>query len=247
MPLVAYHHGPRPRMKIEPAGRWRTWMEETTARSATRCLPLLVANEAGWALLNERRFTATWSGGDGVDALEVVYDGVKAQAPATSNFGHGILTFTVPYLFRTPPGWDLMVRGPANLLRDGIGPLDGLVEADWAFSTFTMNWQFTRPGSVTFEADDPFCVVLPMPRDALERFDPAVRQVEEDDPELAERWGAWRQSRHDLQVRKWLAQHTPGADPAVFMKWQSDYFRGELAEGERFPGHITKRRLKPFD
>jgi len=139
-----------------------------------------------------------------------------------------------------------MVRGPANLIRDGIGPMDGLVETDWAHSTFTMNWQFTRAGSVTFEADDPFCVVLPMLRDALERFDPAVRPVEEE-PELAARWEAWRKSRNDLQKRKWLGHFTPGTDPAVFKEWQPDYFRGELAEGERFPDHVTKRRLKPFE
>lgn len=221
-------------------------MDETSARSATRCLPLLVANEAGWALLNERRFTATWNGGRSPGDVEVRYDGVKAESAATGIFGDGILTFLIPYLFRTPPGWDLMVRGPANLIRDGIGPLDGLVETDWAHSTFTMNWQFTRAGSVTFEADDPFCVVVPMLRDALERFDPAVRPVEEE-PELAERWEAWRRNRDDLQKRKWLGQFTPGADPALFKEWQPDYFRGELAEGERFPDHVTKRRLKPFE
>jgi len=59
LPFVAYHRGPAPAMKIVPASRWRDWMNATALRNANRCLPLLAANEAGWVLLNVRRFVAT--------------------------------------------------------------------------------------------------------------------------------------------------------------------------------------------
>ena len=36
-----------------------------------------------------------------------------------------------------------MVRGPTNSPKDGIAALDGIIETDWAHSTFTMNWRFT--------------------------------------------------------------------------------------------------------
>jgi Family of unknown function (DUF6065) len=246
LPLVAYYHGRRPGMRIVPSGRWRTWMNETTGRGANRCLPLLVANESGWVLLNERRFSVSWTGGTELEAVRVDYAGRKPELPALSNFGHGILTFPIPYLFRTPPGWDLWVRGPTNRPRDGIAPLDGVVETEWATTTFTMNWQFTRPcEDVVFEEDDPICMVVPFPRRALERFDPSIEPVERE-PELAARWEAWRKSRHDLQVRKWLAAFHRG-DDALLSAWQPDYFRGEIAEGERFPDHVTKLRLEPFD
>src|SRR5690242_8726892 len=96
LPLVAYYHGPRPGMRIVPAGRWRTWMDETSSRSANGCLPLLVANEAGWALLNERRFAVEWAGGRNLEDVQVHYDGPKPELGAVSNFGHGILTFLLP-------------------------------------------------------------------------------------------------------------------------------------------------------
>jgi hypothetical protein len=51
-----------------------------------------------------------------------------SQGPAMRHFGHGILTLHLPFLFRTPPGWNLLVRGPANRPKDGAAPLEGLVE-----------------------------------------------------------------------------------------------------------------------
>jgi hypothetical protein len=109
-------------------------MNETAGRSANRCLPLLMANEAGWVLKNPAAFTATWDGSDARDAIRVEYDDAcpANQRLASSHFGSGVLTFAVPYLFRTLPGFNLLVRGPANWPKDGVCALDGLVETDWA-------------------------------------------------------------------------------------------------------------------
>src|SRR3954465_13077453 len=99
LPLRAYYREKPPRMRIVPASRWRTWMNETALRNANRCLPLLTANEAGWVLLNPAEFTAEWAGGDDASDLRIHY----ARAPverATSIFGYGIVSFRVPYLFR---------------------------------------------------------------------------------------------------------------------------------------------------
>jgi hypothetical protein len=68
--------------------------------------------------------------------------------PVSGHFGCGVLTFRVSYLFRTPPGVNLWVKGPPNQPQDGIAPLEGIIETDWSPSTFTMNWKFTRPGRV---------------------------------------------------------------------------------------------------
>jgi Family of unknown function (DUF6065) len=35
---------------------------------------------------------------------------------AVSNFTRGVVTFDVAYLFRTPPGYHLLVTGPTNIL-----------------------------------------------------------------------------------------------------------------------------------
>src|SRR4051812_9251195 len=110
--LTALHRVPRPAMRIVPAARWREWMNATTLRYANRCLPMLVANEHGWCLLNELPFSASWSGGEHHSELVVDYGGAAApEGRAVSLFGYGILTFEIPFLFRTPPGWDLLARG----------------------------------------------------------------------------------------------------------------------------------------
>ena len=231
-------------MKIVPASRWRDWMNGTALRNANRCLPLLAANEAGWVLLNVRRFTATWSGGDDLDSLTVDYPDGPPTDRGRSIFGYGILSFGVPYLFRTPPGFDLAVRGPTNSPKDGIAPLDGVIETDWATSTFTMNWKFTRPGEVTFEQDEPFCMVIPHRRHDLEAFAPEIRPVADDEGTEAG-WEAFVEGRKDILLRKFLSQHTT-AHADAREAWEGDYFRGKTADGRPAPEHKTKKRLKPF-
>src|SRR3954449_7665211 len=138
--LIAYYRDPPPKLKIVPARRWREWMNATALRNANRCLPLLTANEAGWVLLNVKPFTARWSGDDAAGGIDVDYGGPPPVERAQSIFGYGILSFLIPFVFRTPPGFDLLARGPANMPKDGIGALEGAIETDWATSTFTMNW-----------------------------------------------------------------------------------------------------------
>ena len=58
---------------------------------------------------------------------------------------NGILTFDVAYIFRTPPGYHLLVSGPINTFKDGVAPMTAVVETDWLPYTFTFNYQFTRP------------------------------------------------------------------------------------------------------
>ncbi len=84
----------------------------------------------------------------GIASTKLLFDRRQehGQYPATSMFGHGILTFHIPFLVRTHPGYNLLVRGPANMPRDGVSPLEGIVETDWAVATFTMSWQLTLSG-----------------------------------------------------------------------------------------------------
>ncbi|HMZ02762.1 MAG TPA: DUF6065 family protein, partial [Burkholderiaceae bacterium] len=79
----------------------------------------------------------------GLDALKFSFnpeDLGPNKGQITSHFGSGILTFSLPYLFRTSPGYGMLVRGPTNCAKDGAAPLDGIVETDWAPYSFTMNW-----------------------------------------------------------------------------------------------------------
>jgi hypothetical protein len=232
---------------VVPAALRRAWMDETDARFANRCLPMLMANQAGWWVPNPRSFTARWDGGSAPLSLRIEYDGGRAPYPATSHFGQGIVTFHIPLLVRTPPGWNLLVRGPANLPKDGAAPLEGLVETDWAVATFTMNWKLTRPGlEVEFARGEPICMLVPQRRGELERFRPAFAPVERM-PDL-DGYQAWQESRsgflQDLRAKR-------RDEPAEASRlWQRDYMLGTdpgAASGrDGFTDHQRRLALREF-
>ena len=101
-------------------------MEATNQRFAYRCLPLNIANAYGWEVLCNAGFLAMWTGGSGIDAIAMEPE-PGTVAPAVSHFGHGILTFHLPCLFRT-------VRQMAEALLSGLAP-DGAPTAAEAHRT----------------------------------------------------------------------------------------------------------------
>ena len=229
-------------MNIRPAPVERNWMEETGERFGYRCLPLNIANAYGWEILCNSGFTAEWNGESDIGAVSVLAD-EGTTAPAISHFGSGVLTFHVPCLFRTEPGYDLMVQGPINRPRDAIAGLTGIIETDWSPYSFTMNWMFTAAGTpVRFEKDEPFCHLFPVRRGALEAIEPEMRTLS-DDPELKRAHDQWTASRNQFNTD--LKQ--PGSQ-AVVERWQKLYYRGLYPSGERTgpSDHRTRLRLKPF-
>lgn len=207
-----------------------------------RCLPLNIANAYGWEIILPSAFSATWDGNSAASSINVQpRDSIPPVA--VSHFGHGVLTFYVPCVFRTEDGFDLMVQGPLNSPKDAIAPLSGIIETDWAPYTFTMNWVFTRPGTeVKFERGEPFCHILPLRRGELESFDPELRKLCEC-PELQVEYQTWDASRSHFieELRK------PGSQ-ARLKKWEKNYFRGLDPHGKpaSASGHRTKVALKKF-
>jgi Family of unknown function (DUF6065) len=144
---------------------------------------MLIANQSGWELRNPYGFTATWFGQeDGVDVMIVPDKRDAGQLLPVGHFGSGILTWNLPLLFRTPPGYNLLVRGPANYPKDGVCALEGIVETDWASASFSMSWKLTRKLiPVRFEVDEPICMIVPQRRAELEEFAPELRPIESDE------------------------------------------------------------------
>jgi hypothetical protein len=227
-------------MPIIPAPVARDWMDQTTDQFAYRCLPLLIANQSGWLVLNDRKFCAVWDGGETINSVVVEYPecaGDKTAFVASSHFGHGIVTLVLPYVFRTSPGFNLLVRGPANCPKDGAYALEGVVETDWAVSNFTMNWKLTRPGAVTFEELEPICMLVPQRRGEIESFDPGLCALN-DDPRFAAKVRVWAESR-----RRFLETlSVPGSSGT----WQKHYFQGTTPEGVQGEGHQTRLHLQQF-
>lgn len=221
--LTAYRTHPDEPMPLVPAHRLREWMDRTNSRFAYRCLPLLMANQAGWFLLNTHAVKVTWNGKNGPRSLKIEYLQAAKFRRALSHFGYGILTWVLPYIFRTPPGYNLLVRGPANYPKDGVSALEGLVETDWSTASFTMNWKITRPHEpVIFEQDEPICMIVPQKRGELESFQPVISPLKSD-TDIETKYRLWQASR-----KGFLAElEQPGARPYSH-NWQKDYFIGQL-------------------
>jgi hypothetical protein len=240
--LIAYElhrdHG----FTLVPASPRREWMDLTAARFANRCLPLLMANQAGWLVLNNADVRARWHGGEDRESIEFDYDTSTSSFRPVSHFGHGIITWNLPFLFRTPPGFNLLVRGPANAPKRGISALEGIVETDWSPAAFTMNWKFTRRHRwVSFAKGEPVCVIVPQRRGELDRFSPTVVPMDAAPAELRAAYDEWRRGRRDF-----IADLGRPGSAAAQAGWQKDYFRGANPDGSTAPEHETRMRLKPF-
>jgi hypothetical protein len=227
---------------VRPAPLERPWMDATDDRYAYRCLPLNIANACGWELHLPSGFTATWNGGSDLTDLVITPD-PGCEPPASSHFGNGILTFKVPVLFRTEPGFDLIVQGPINRPKDGISALTGVVETDWAPFSFTMNWKLTRQNHpVRFEVGEPYCTIMPVRRSDLAGFSPRHRSLASD-PELQAEYSAWYVSR--AKFNQALVAEEP---ETVRQGWQKHYYQGRSVLGGEVKNgpRRTKLRLPNF-
>lgn len=237
--ITAYEAVEQP-MPLVTAQRSREWMDDLPARFAYRCLPLAMANQVGWELLNPVAFTARWNGKDGLDAISIRFHD-EESALIGSHFGHGVLTFSLGYLFRTSKSHNLYAKGPANRPKDGIAPLEGLIETDWAPFTFTMNWQFTRRRhKVTFEKDEPICCILPYPRHYVRKFEAELKNLNEN-AKLYEQYVDWRNER--INFNEELQQEGTQANKEG---WQRTYMKGSDQKGNVFAGHQTKMHMQDF-
>jgi Family of unknown function (DUF6065) len=223
--------------KIIPANPDRWWMDFGTNGWANRCLPLRIANQNGWCILNGADFEVAWTGSNQLESIKFLTKTGPKPPLVSSMFGYGVLTWSIPYLFRTPDGVDLMVRGPVNTPKDGIIPLDGIVETDWLPYPFTMNWRFTRPAKrVKFERDEPICMISPVRRADIEMFQPQIRNLASA-PELLHSFEVWHENR----------KKATGNIHALRAK-QGHYTRGEGHAGEAAThGHRTKLDVRPFE
>lgn len=228
--------------RILPASQDRDWMDATGSRFAYRCLPLTIANAYGWVITSPTGFVAIWDGANDADSIRIKLDG-DGEPPATSHFGHGVLTFDLPFLFRTEPGFDLFVTGPTNAPKHGIGALSGIVETDWAPYTFSMNWRFTmRSRPVRFEAGEPCCQIFPIARDVLGKVQPRLLELGAD-ADLEKDYRTWAAARVAFNEKLEQDQQAPGGG------WQKDYLRGLLPDqsvASKQVRHLTKLNIRPF-
>ncbi len=292
--ITAYRLAPRTE-PLRPLSRRRAWMDATRGHHAYHCLPMVMANQCGWAISSPVDCIAIWNGrrrprdlkvfdvgallgGGGHSPLRRLLvallgeqgarlDALGPRTEATlaallghrrvwksrelrrceldsqfveSHFGSGVLTFRPRYVFRTSEGDNLWVKGPPNGVKDGIVPLEGIVESDWLPYTFTMNWKFTRPyRPVRFREGEAICAIHPFPRHYVESFR-AVTLPLEAEPELAAHYETWHGAR--LAHHRALRDPDPVSRPAP----QRHYLRGVNHAGTSYDAHQTKLSLDEF-
>ena len=255
--IHAFEVGAPTNMPIVRGHPQRDWMDATTDRFAYRCLPLVIANQSGWMIQNPVDFTACWNGGRKQEDVWINFGGGQtsdqfafqvcvgptaneSDPRISSHFGGGVLTFRLPYLFQTPPEINLWVKGPSNWVKDGVCPLEGVVETDWSAASFTMNWKLTRPGlSVEFKRGEPICMIVPIPRGLAESLDPRQAPISSN-PTLESEYKTWNVRRKEYLE---TIARTPEISKA---DWEKDYFQGRTPSGDYFEGHQKQVRLKEF-
>lgn len=212
-------------------------MTNLTQGWADRCLPLRIANQNGWWILNHSDFEVWWDGGVHLDSIKFrCEDGQPLWA--SSLFGFGMVTWFFPYLIQTSPGFNLGVRGPANFFKDGSAPLEGIVETDWLPYPFTMSWKITRAGQwIRFKEEEPVCQIIPIKRGDVESFQPQLLNLESAE-ELHARNVAW------TERRKAIRDASQGG--TVALPAEGHYMRGTGLLRERAPLPFTPPEPKPL-
>src|SRR6187397_394325 len=72
--LIAYELFDRTDTPLTTAPVDRDWMDASPQRFAYRCLPLAIANQAGWWLPSPATFTAWWDGGPHRQSVHVEFE-----------------------------------------------------------------------------------------------------------------------------------------------------------------------------
>lgn len=236
--LQAYTVSDTSGWEIRPASGKRDWMDATPDKFAYRCLPLVMANQAGWVITCPRTFSVVWNGKTDPHSSTLNFmDGQPPSKHIQSHFGSGVLTFSLPWLFRTETGYGIWARGPTNWPRENIQALDGIIETDWAPYTFTMNYKILKPKvEVYFKKGDPICHLLPIPLDMLESVQPEMLSIDEN-PQLKREFFEFSAHR-SANIDKLKAGQEG--------QWAMDYMRGHKPDGTPVVGHRKAFKLNDF-
>jgi hypothetical protein len=202
MELECYPTENRP-PEIVPGRPQRAWMDHFADRHPYRCLPLTMANTTGWDILCPVGFSATWDGGahqrlhhlqgrpsaSGLRRLREV-----ALLARHRHLPHRI---SVPHPAQAgrsgPWGRPITSRTASSRWR-------ACVETDWLPFPFTMNWMFTRPGTVRFEKGEPFCFFMMIQDKPLEQVQPVIRSMNSN-PDLRKQYDVWAAQRGEFNAR----------------------------------------------
>lgn len=231
---------------IRPAELKRDWMDSVPQQYVYRCIPLLAANTMGWELLNTTQSTAIWDGGDATTNIQITTP-ERDRFSASSHFGSAMVTWYVPYLFRTSPDLGLLITGPANHEHNYAVPLDAFVRTDWLPFPFTLNWRLTEKNhAVTFKVGEPLACVKPYPLMMLEETNLELSSLSDDPGFLAEvnAFGRARQANVAKQQADAAKAAATGKELTGEGVWNAQYVKAKGKQGTHAK-HQTVFKPKP--
>jgi hypothetical protein len=137
------------------------------------CLPLNIGNQYGFVIHSDFDFDATWDGNDPYGNVKIVFKDPEYQGIQfiENNFGHGIVTISHTFGFKTPRGINLMTIQPPNFYTPGAVALTGVIETDQLRRDFTFNIKLTDPDrTVSYKKGDVLAAFIPIPRYFVDSF-----------------------------------------------------------------------------
>ncbi len=194
--LRVINHGWGVDWELRPSPHRRFWMDQQPW--SYQCLPMVAANQWGWQILCPAEVTVEWNGSTDPSGLSIHVD-PRFHPAISSRFGQGIVTFSPPWLFRTPPGWDLYVKGPSNRWKPNCVPLEGLIETWWLNYTFTLNWKLIEPGRVVFSKGESLAQLIPVPHATFHAATASETPIVDADPEAAAELMRWLDERRRIE------------------------------------------------
>ncbi len=198
-----------------------------------RCLPLAIGNQYGFQVACEFDFGIKWDGTNSTDAITFYFNKEEKELSTmfpmlNSHFGNGILTMTVPFLIRTPPGVNIMTINPPNSIVENMTVMTGVVETDNLRHNFTFNIRIQKPNETTYyKAGTPLAAFIPIPRYFADGFELVMAEDIFDQKTIDEEMQS---------VKDFFVQRTD-IDPTLPNEVNRQYFNGIDVYGNNFSDH----------
>jgi len=223
-------------LEIRQASVRREWMDNTYNKHAYRCLPVTEANVCGWEIVLPHDVVFEWDGGTSVPrvikggTIERTIHGQSFTQRVAQQSIVGMATFSLGWVFKTPPGIHTWITGSPNYVVDGAVPLSASLASDWWPDEVNMSWILTKERTpITFPAGSALAFFNFYRPSLLEEAEFEVENLW-DYPDLTRA----RQAYSDAKTQK--IQEQPWS-------WMNGIRTGLDHEGNRigprFDGHMT--------
>ena len=199
-----------------------------------RCLPLTIGNQYGFTVSLEYDISFEWNGGDLREDLKLYVneetnetDNIK-YPNLSSHFGHGIITISTPYFFRTPIGVNLMTINPPNYVIPNVTVMTGVVETDNLRRNFTFNLKIQIPNIRThIPAGFPLAAFIPVPRYYCDEFN----------LDFAENIFSKEIIHEEIKADKDASEYRENVEPILKHGVGKHYMQGKDVYGNIFKDH----------